>query len=140
MFRLTCFVEDRDLANVMHALAGRAKGLEVVPVAGSNPELAASNGLGRGGVPGPRTPQLKRADIVAAGGAPQMLVAIMRRQKITEVNAFKTKELCRQMGLSETSYSHLLQIAMKAGLLRKAGKDPDGLGFLWKLTDKAGDK
>lgn len=139
MFRLSFICEDKNLARIMHSLAGQAINLEVVPVAGTNPELAPTNGSGRN--TGPRTPQLLRDDIVKAGGAPQMLVSIMRKHKLAEINAKKVKEFCLQMGLSTKSYSHLLRSATDHGLLKKAGKDPDNNnGFLWKLTDKAGDK
>ena len=138
MFKITFVCEDKNLARIMHSLAGQTYDLNVVPVAGSNPELVPANGSGRGTA---RNTQLKRADIVAAGGAPQMLVRIMRQQKLVEVNAAKVKELCGLMGLSPTSYSHLLNSAVKEGLIRKGGKDPDNApGFLWKLTDRAGGK
>ena len=135
MFKITFTCEDRSLAKLMHGLAGQVYDLQVVPVAGSNPELKAVDGSGRGA---PRTPQLKRDDIVAAGGAPQMLVKIMRQQKMTEITAAKTKEVCKQLGLSPKSYSHLLRSALHEGLLKKGGKDPDNAnGYLWKLV---GDK
>jgi hypothetical protein len=137
MFRITFECEDKSLAKLMHALAGQVYNLNVVPVAGSNPELVPSNGSGRGGVPGGRSPQLLRKDIIAAGGAPQMLVKVMRQHKMETINAAKTKEICQQLGLSISSYSHLLETAVKQGLLKKGGKDPDGLGFVWKLV---GDK
>jgi len=140
MFRITFTVEDRNLAKIMHQLAGQAYNLEVVPVAGSNPELMPVNGSarGKGGVPGPRTAQMLRADIVAAGGAPQMLIKVMRENKMTEINAAKVKDFCRKMGLSITSYSHLISSAIDLGLLKKAGKDPEnGNGLLYKLV---GDK
>jgi hypothetical protein len=126
--------EDKYLARIMHDLAGQAYDLQVVPVAGSNPAVKTSVGSG---LP-TRMPQLKREDIIAAGGAAQMLVKVMRQQKIDSVNAVKVKEICRQLGLSVTSYSHLLNNALKLGLVRKAGKNPDGNGFLWKLTDNKG--
>jgi hypothetical protein len=125
--------EDRNLPRIMHALAGQAINLEVLPVAGTNPEIRTSPGTGLTA----RTPQLKRNEIIAAGGAPQMLVKVMRQQKMDTVTAKKVQEICRQLGLSTTSYSHLLNSAVKLGLLRKAGKNPEGNGFLWKL---AGDK
>jgi hypothetical protein len=132
MFKITFTCEDRYLAKLMHALAGQVYNLEVVPVAGSNPELAPVNGSGS------RIPNLKRADIVAAVGAVAMFAKVMRQQKLTEVNAKKTQEICRQLGLSDRSYSHLLRAAVTAGVLRKAGKDPNmATGFLWKLV---GDK
>jgi hypothetical protein len=121
----------------MHALAGQAYDLQVVPVAGTNPELRPVDGSGRS-KPDNRSPQLKRADIVAAGGAAQMLVKVMRERKLTEVNAKKVKEICAQLGLSSTSYSHLLNTGVREGLLKKAGKDPNfPTGFIWKLV---GDK
>jgi hypothetical protein len=128
--------DDKNLAMIMHNLAGQAYDLQVVPVAGSNPTLGRSvSGTGS------RQPQLKREDIIAAGGAAQMLVKVMRQQKLDTATAAEVKELCRHMGLSVTSYSHLLNNALKLGLIRKAGKNPDGNGFLWKLTDnKGGDK
>lgn len=137
MFRITFTCEDKNVTRILHALAGQAYNLEVVPVAGSNPELVAINGSGRSKAT-VRSPQMLRADIVAAGGAPQMLVKIMREQKMTDINAAKVKDFCRKMGLSVTSYSHLINTAVRLGLLKKAGKDPQmATGFLWKL---AGDK
>jgi hypothetical protein len=139
MFRITFTCEDRNLATLMHGLAGQVYDLQVVPVAGSNPVIGNSPvNKPRGGQPGTRTPQLQRDDIIAAGGAAHMLVKIMRQHKLDTINAKTTKDLCRQMGLSTTSYSHLLATAVQQGLIRKAGKDPDGLGFLWKLTDNKG--
>jgi hypothetical protein len=137
MFRITFMCEDKNLARVMHDLAGQAYDLQVVPVAGSNPTVRKSSGSGLN----TRMPQLKREDIIAAGGAAQMLVKVMRQQKLDSVTAPKVKEICRGLGLSTTSYSHLLNNALKLGLVRKAGKNPDGNGFLWRLTDnKGGDK
>jgi hypothetical protein len=137
MFRITFTCDDRNLSRIMHALAGQAYDLQVVPVAGSNPELKAVDGSGRS-KPDNRSPQLKRADIVAAGGAAQMLIKVMRQHKLTEINARKVKEICAQLGLSTTSYSHLLSTAVQQGLLKRGGKDPNfPTGFIWKL---AGDK
>jgi len=135
MFRITFTCEDKNLAKLMHGLAGQVYDLQVVPVAGSNPVLTPTDGSGRNA---PRTPQLKRDDIVAAGGAAQMLIKVMRQHKLSELTAAKTKDICKQMGLSVNSYSHLLRSAVEAGLLKKGGKDPNNNnGFLWKLV---GDK
>jgi len=135
MFRISFTCEDRNLAKLMHDLAGQVYDLSVVPVAGSNPTLKPTDVRSL-----PRQTQLKRGDIIAAGGAAQMLAKIMRQHKLSEVNAAKVKDLCRQMGLSTTSYSHLLASAVREGLLRKGGSDPGGKGYLWKLTDKGSDK
>lgn len=49
MFRIECFCEDKHLAQIMHALAGLAKNLVVLPVANARP---AKNGKIEAEIPG----------------------------------------------------------------------------------------
>lgn len=134
MFRIELFCEDRDLPGILHDLAGRKVEYTVTPVMGTNPALQQQT---KAGLPRQRQTQLKRADIVAIGGAGAMLAKLMREQKLVEANATQVRDLCKKMGLSPASYSHVLNDAVKGGFIKKGGRNPDGMGFMWKLV---GDK
>lgn len=149
MFRISFFCEDRDLAKVLHSLAGVVRGQpEIVPVAGTNPTLSnghADETRSRGRPLGsyntkPRQSTIGKLEIANQGGADVMFVRAMKTKGLSEVNAAMAKQILKDLGLSPTSYSHVLATARDSGLMKKGRKLK--LGFMWNITpagEKAGE-
>src|SRR5262245_45907210 len=99
MFRITCFVDDKYLAAVMHGLAGMAKGLEVVPVA----EVKA-NGVSRH----------------MTGDLVQLFAEYLDTHK-GEVTPAYVQEVQRSIGRSPGGYNNVLHKAKQAKLIKQTG-------------------
>jgi hypothetical protein len=102
MFRISFFVDDKNLGEAFKRLAGIARNLEHQYV----PNLEAK--------PNGKTH-------VAAGDSQELFVKEMHKRKLVQVNADKAREICTSMGFSPTSYSYMLQGLVKNGFLKKSG-------------------
>lgn len=102
MFRISFFVDDKNLGEAFKRLSGIAKNLEHVYV----PNLESkSNGRMH----------------MAAGDSQELFVNEMKKRKLTSVNAASAREIVKAMGFSPTSYSYMLQGLVKTGALKKTG-------------------
>lgn len=132
MFKIECFCEDKNLAPILHALAGvGALNVSSVPVMGTNPALAK---------PAVRLPHSRPKVEIPEGGAHLLLVERMKKLGKTEVTAAETREILKDLGLSPTSYSYMLTNAVNDGLIKKGPRVAQGMGHLWRLTAKGEDK
>jgi len=106
MFRIEIFVDDRKLSYVLWALAGHV--LEIKP-----PQPVANAQVRNGKV---------RAKV--QGDRVEMLMQYLRENKIKRmVGPSTVKEFCTSTGLSDKSYSNVLDKARRAKLLlRHKGK------------------
>lgn len=103
MFRIAFMIEDKHVANMLHTVAGVAIDLQVVPVV--NVGRVAN---------GKATP--------ATNGDPiELFIAMMKKRKLTSVNAKSAKDLMQEIGLARTSYYYVIKRAMAAHLLKKTG-------------------
>lgn len=107
MFRIVCFVDDKELAPVMHALAGKAKGLEVVPVVNVEPSSAKNGKL------------VQRTE-----GKVLDLFAEYLNTHPGIVDAEYVQTFLTSIGRSTGSYSHTLYGALDAKLLKKGKPHP----------------
>lgn len=101
MFRVSFFVEDKNLATVMHSVSGRVRQLEVLPVSSVN---VAPNG------------KLKEAQ----GNMGELLVEHIRKHKLERIARKDVQEWLEQIGRPNASAGTLLARAVKAGVLRPA--------------------
>ena len=103
MFRISFFVEDKQLAGVLHQIAGAGpKDLEVVPVA----NLAAK-----------KNGELK---VTAQASVEGFLQAL--RKSGAEINAESARAAAAQCGGSAASYGYFLKKAIQQGAIRKKGQ------------------
>ena len=67
--------------------------------------------------------------------AGEQFVAAMRKQGMVEISSVDARRLVGGMGYAPTSYSHVLQIAQRAGLLRRGDRIKDTAnGYMYVLT------
>jgi hypothetical protein len=107
MFRIEIFVDDRKLSYVLWALSGHI--LEMKP-----PQPVANAQVRNG-----------KLRAKTSGNRVEMLMQHLRERKITEMKGpSMIREFCVANGLSEKSYSNVLDNALKAKVLtrRKLGK------------------
>ena len=119
MFRLEVFVDDRKLAYVLWALSGHV--LEVKP-----PQPVA-NAQAKNG----------RVRAKTSGNRVEMLAQYLREHKITEPTPDTIKEFCISVGLSDKSYSNVLDSALKAKVLTRRRVKKGNAGFAYKVTKGA---
>lgn len=101
MFRVAFFVEDKNLAVVMHSVSGRVRGLEVQPVSSVN---IAGDG------------KLKEAN----GNMGELLVEHIRKHKLDRITRKDVLAWLETIGRPNASAGTLLARAVKAGVLRPA--------------------
>jgi hypothetical protein len=104
MFRIEAFCDDKNLARVLHALAGLVLAApKITPVANA---------------------QAKNGEVKAAssGEVLPMLSSYLKKRRLDVVNATVVREFAVAHGYSAASYSHILKKATQARLLRKRGK------------------
>jgi hypothetical protein len=107
MFRITCFVDDKELAKILWALKEfRAYNVESVPVV--------TNAGGEGAPNGARPAKKKMAISV---NIPERWVAFAREKNLKVVNADGVREFTAAIGYSTASYTYILQKLRSAGLL-----------------------
>ena len=109
MFRISFFVDDKNLGEAFKRLAGVAKNVEhvYVPNVESKPTIESK-------------PNGKLH--MSADDAADMFVKAMRKRRWAEVDAERAREIVGEMGFSPTSYSYLLQKIVAAGLMTKKKK------------------
>ena len=116
MFRINFFVDDKNLPQVLRDVGGKVHNLEVVPVV--NAKVADEPSRRGRGAPRKNGKVVQDAEHTLGLFCKQM-------KKLTgdePIVAAKAKAALQQVGLSPTSYSHFLQQAVKANLIRKEGK------------------
>jgi len=101
MFRLSFFVEDKHLAEVLTNVAGRARDLQVLPVINAQP---AANGK-----------------VKAQAGSKLELVekALRKTSRGASVGISMMRIALKSAGLSPASAQHFLKELVKAGQLKK---------------------
>jgi hypothetical protein len=120
MFRVTLFVDDKNLGELFKRLAGIARDLEHQYV----PNVEA------GGKPNGATPKIK----LKAGDTLELFTKEARQRKLTEIDTSQAKSIISDLGFSPTSYSYFLSESIKRGFLKRGPKK--GMGFVYRLTDK----
>ena len=106
MFRLTCFVDDKQLAKVKWLLHGHVYNLTDEPVI--NARKTATGDVKA------RTPAGKRSE---------MFKAWLRKHKNSTIIPGDIKRFCESVGLRQGSYSNILADAIEEGLLRRRGSE-----------------
>lgn len=101
MFKIDFFVDDKNVARVMHALNGVALELSVVPVA---------NAKSRGG----------KVKAVTSGDSIEMFLAWIDKHDIAKITPSVIQDFMESLGRQRTSYSAFLGKAIKAGVVKKA--------------------
>ncbi len=104
MFNLEMYVEDKNLAKVKRALAGLVIELRDAPVV--NAEKKANGAMAA----------------KTSGNIVDMLLAYCRQHKLDTINRAMAGKFARSIGRKESSATYILQMAGKAGVLRKFGK------------------
>lgn len=99
MFRVECFVDDKNLATAMRSLAGIAKDLKVVPVA---------NPPGKDGA-------VKNGELV------NLFTSYLAKRGIGEAVAADARHFLKSIGQSPSSAGYLLKKAQSYGVLKKKG-------------------
>lgn len=111
LFRVTCFVEDKNLAKAMRALTGIARDVRSEPVVNvegrRNGKLAAATG----------------------GTVGEMLAHWVVENKMAEVTPAQVREFLKSVGRSPQSASYALRQAVLAKALKRTGK-----GFATRYT------
>jgi hypothetical protein len=114
-FRITCIVEDKNLARVLRTLAGAAYNVEPVPLLDPGPVEQGDGGKRKGragrttGANGKLTP---KANVVWVK---------IQANGMTEFSAGDIKTLLIKEGLGPASYDYYLKQMMKARLIKKVG-------------------
>lgn len=103
MFRLVAFVEDKNLAAVLHALAGKVKTLEV---------------------PQPVVNMTKGGKAETDGSLVALFIAHVYKQKIMKVTTADVRLFLETMGRSAASCQYVIKQAVKLGALKRHGKGP----------------
>lgn len=104
MFRVECIVDDRYLAKVLYALTGLVSGSpNVQPMVNAQ----VKNG---------------KVTAVSSGNSLDMFAGYLKQQKLATITPKELKAVMPHLGLSEKSYSNVLNKAIKAGVLKRAGK------------------
>lgn len=99
MFRIECFVEDKNLATALRGLAGIAKAVNSTPVAN----------------PPSKDGAVKNGELV------ELFLAHLRKRGITELVAADARHFLKDIGQSPTSAGYLLKKCQSYGRLKKKG-------------------
>ena len=100
MFKIEFYCDDKNLAAVLRAMAGKVMDLKTVPVSNA----VAANGS---------------VKAVVRGDAVAQLAHWLKQKKLTVVNAADLRQFQSDAGRSPAGYSHLLRASMDAGLLKR---------------------
>jgi hypothetical protein len=103
MFRVEFFVDDKHLAEVMHAVAGRSRNLNVQPVANS--------GNGPGG----------EVKAFKAGSVHELLLAAINQSHPHRVTAGQARVLVQKLGFAPDSTSYYLKRLVDSGAMQRHG-------------------
>lgn len=119
MVRFGFFVDDKHVVDILRALAGRAKELEIIPVNIMPQQKVAK---GEKGTPKGAT----AADTVV------LFVEQLKKDKHEVIDAKAIKASIQKLGWSATSYSHYIQGAIAAGLMKRGKKLRNGFTYVVK--------
>lgn len=111
MFKLNFFVDDRDMAAVLHALSGKAKDLQFQSVTNAK--------------------STKHGVVAAtrAGNMIELFTAAVKASKAKTLTRADADLFCTKNGWSATSGGHVLKEALKSGLLKKHGKVGNSVSY-----------
>lgn len=112
MFRIELFVDDKKLPGLLIAITGMTLGAPTVqPVVNA----AVKNGKVRA---------------TSSGSRVEMMMDYFKTQKLSEVGPSDIRDWCRQLGLSDKSYSNFLNKALGAKMLKRR----TGIGNKYRYT------
>lgn len=119
MFRIECFCEDKNLPNVLRALAGLVRGQpSVMPVVNIVDErVSAKNGALRA---------------ATSGKLVDMLAAHLRQTHKDYIAPKEIADWLQKHGKSRLSTSYVASMAVDAGILKKTGK---GAATLYQVAN-----
>jgi hypothetical protein len=102
MFRISFFVDDKNLGEAFKRLAGIARNIEHQYVVNLEPK---PNGKVH----------------TSSADSQEAFLNEMRKRKLTSVNASEARDIVTSLGFSPSSYSYMLQGLIKSGVLKKTG-------------------
>ena len=102
MFRISFFVDDKNLGEAFKRLVGIARDIEHAYV--PNVEAKPNGKLH-----------------TSSADSQEAFIQEMRKRKLTEVNAASARDIVTSLGFSAASYSYMLQGLIKSGVLKKTG-------------------
>jgi hypothetical protein len=114
MFKIEFFVDDKNLGEAFKRLAGIARNLSHVYVPNVEPRANSKMRL-------------------SAEDSSEMLVKEMAKRKLTELQANTAREIVVAMGMSPTSYSHVLNTAVRKGFMTKRHIRPGSVAMIYTL-------
>ena len=117
MFRIECFVDEKNMGEVLKRLNGIARNLTHNYVPNVEPK---------------RNGKIK----AVAGNRIELIQRELHKRKLTQITGPEMKELVEEIGLNRTSYSHFIQEMVKAGMLKKGGKGPGHNTMIYNVTGK----
>lgn len=120
MFRITCFVTDKHLADVLRALGQRVMNLDVQPVVGAEVNS---------GVKGRKEKRAKPK----GDGLNNLERFINELHKVPTIHKASAQEALRLTGSNPSSVNYFLGQAQQHGFLKKHGK---GTGTTYTLLQK----
>lgn len=119
MFRVECFIDDKNVVKVLYGLSGMVMNLNVTPVA----TVAIKNDKGG-----------KTVSAKVGGDRLDQFKAWIRERGLPEIRAADGREFCREAGMSSGSYSSVFAAARNVGLLKRQGRST---GSKWIVNQKA---
>jgi len=112
MFRLECFVDDKNLGEAFKRLAGIARDLKHFYVPNVEPRRA--NG------------SIK----LSATDAGELSTKELRKHHIKEITGPDVRGIVERLGLTASSYSHHIQKLCDAGVLKKGKKTGNSMNYI----------
>lgn len=117
MFKVDCYVEDKNLASVLRSLSGVAREVRAVPAVNAEPTKA-------GGVKAPTN-----------GNLVAMFAAKLKKIKAKEVTPDTARAFLKMIGASPASYGYLIKKAVEHGVLSRKGTGREvAYAFTGKVT------
>jgi hypothetical protein len=102
MFEVKFFVTEKDLGEAFKRLTGLARDVSYHYVPNLEPK---ANGKVH----------------MSAADSQEMFLKEMHKRKLTQVNANVARDICKEIGFAQTSYSYMLQGLQKTGVLKRSG-------------------
>lgn len=118
MFKFEFFVEDKQVAPLLHLITGKVMNLSVVPVVNAIPVKD------KRGKPNGKLTQ----DAEHTMG---LFCKELKKLAPDKIEAEHVKEALTKLGKSPMSYSYFLSRAVKAGLLKKGKRHGNSFDWLW---------
>jgi hypothetical protein len=117
MFRVTYFVEDKNLGQSLQLLQGLARGVsEVQPV---------TNATVRNG----------KLVAVSGGTVPEQFLAYCKHHKLTQFRRRELAEFCRTIGRGPNAAGSLVTNMLKTGVVSRVGKGGTGTVLTYKINE-----